>query len=128
MEWSKVEGRVSKVILFDRDGKLVVYLRDDKPTIPFPNTWDLLGGGVEADETPEQAAIRELFEEVGFSINQVNKVSEHIVNSKWVFHIFWARIEVSWAELILTEGQRLEGIHLSEKDKYLTGMLARAAR
>lgn len=126
MEWSKIERHISKVILFDKDGKLVIYLRDDNPAIPFPNTWDLLGGGVEENETPEQAATRELFEESGVSVNKVNKLSEYVVNGKWLFHIFWGSIEVSWTELILTEGQRLEAIHLSEKDKYIKGMLVQA--
>jgi 8-oxo-dGTP diphosphatase len=34
---------------------LIIYLRDDKPDIPFPNHWDLIGGHVEEGETPEQA-------------------------------------------------------------------------
>jgi 8-oxo-dGTP diphosphatase len=125
-DWSKIGSHVSKVILFDSDGKLIIYLRDNKPTIPFPNTWDLLGGGVEANETPEQAAIRELSEEIGVSMRTLNKLSEYVVNGKWLFHIFWGSIEASTAELTLTEGQRLEGIDLSEKDKYFKGMLAQA--
>ena len=38
---------IAQALLFDRDGKLLIYLRDDKPTIPFPNHWDLFGGHVE---------------------------------------------------------------------------------
>jgi 8-oxo-dGTP diphosphatase len=42
---------------------MLVYLRDDRPDIPFPVHWDLPGGGREGDETPIQCALRELDEE-----------------------------------------------------------------
>ena len=51
---------ISKVLLFDCNSRLVVYLRDDNPAIPFPNHWDLFGGHLEAGETPEQALVREV--------------------------------------------------------------------
>ena len=43
---------VAKIILFDKNDQLLIYLRDDKPTIPYPNNWDLLGGLVNKGETP----------------------------------------------------------------------------
>jgi 8-oxo-dGTP diphosphatase len=51
------------------NGELLTYLRDDKPTIPWPNLWDLPGGGREGDETPEQCALRETFEEFGLTLD-----------------------------------------------------------
>jgi ADP-ribose pyrophosphatase YjhB (NUDIX family) len=55
---------ISQVLLFDRNNRLVVYLRDDNPDIPFPNHWDFFGGHLEGDENPEQALVREVREEV----------------------------------------------------------------
>ena len=52
--------QIATALLFDRDNKLLIYLRDDKPEISFPNHWDLFGGHVEEVETPEQALVREL--------------------------------------------------------------------
>ena len=66
---------IAQALLFDRDCKLLIYLRDDKPTIPFPNHWDLFGGHVEAGETPEQALCRELQEEIGVTLEIVAIVS-----------------------------------------------------
>jgi 8-oxo-dGTP diphosphatase len=44
---------------------LLVYRRDDRPDIPFPDCWDLPGGGREGDETPVECVLRETREEFG---------------------------------------------------------------
>jgi len=36
--------------------------------VPVPNTWSLPGGSVDPGETPEQAAKREVYEEIGFDL------------------------------------------------------------
>lgn len=50
------------------DGKLLVYKRDDRPDIPFPNQWDFPGGGREGDESPEACVLRELMEEFSMAL------------------------------------------------------------
>lgn len=44
---------------------VLVYLRDDKPGLPWAAMWDVPGGGREGDETPEECLLREVFEEFG---------------------------------------------------------------
>ncbi|MDH0747059.1 NUDIX hydrolase [Pseudomonas sp. GD03842] len=51
------------------DDQLLIYQRDDKPSIPWPGLWDLPGGGREHDETPEACALREAYEEFGLALN-----------------------------------------------------------
>ena len=58
-----------KIALFCGD-KLLTILRDNKSDIPFPNTWELPGGGREGDETPFECAAREVYEELGIHLTE----------------------------------------------------------
>ena len=59
---------ISVIALINKDGKLLIQKRSlDKKT--EPNKWDLSGAGhINIDETPEQAGVRELFEETGIKV------------------------------------------------------------
>ena len=52
------------------DGRILTILRDDKPTIPYPNMWELPGGGCEGDESPFECAAREVYEELGIHLTE----------------------------------------------------------
>ena len=58
-----------KIALFCGD-KLLTILRDNEPNIPFPNTWELPGGGREGDEIPFECAAREVYEELGIHLTE----------------------------------------------------------
>ncbi len=49
--------------------RIVVILRDDIPTIPWPGYWDLPGGEREPGESPVECAIRETEEELGLAFS-----------------------------------------------------------
>ena len=59
----------SKTALFCGD-KLLTILRDDKSNIPYPNTWELPGGGREGDESPFECAAREVYEELRIHLTE----------------------------------------------------------
>ena len=54
-------------------------LRDDKEGIPWPNMWELPGGGREGDETPFECVAREVYEELSIQLSK-----EDIVWS-WIY-------------------------------------------
>ena len=56
-----------KIALLCEDSVLTI-LRDDKPSIPWPNMWELPGGGREGDESPFECAAREVYEELGIHL------------------------------------------------------------
>jgi D-serine deaminase-like pyridoxal phosphate-dependent protein/8-oxo-dGTP pyrophosphatase MutT (NUDIX family) len=62
------ERHVACILVTDSHDNIVLHLRDDKLSITHPNTWALFGGRVEADETPLQAAAREINEELSLSV------------------------------------------------------------
>lgn len=69
-----------KIALFCED-KLLTILRDDKENIPWPNMWELPGGGREGDETPFECAAREVFEELGIHLTEDNLLGSKVYPS-----------------------------------------------
>jgi len=61
------------------DGRYLMQLRDDKPTILLPGHWALFGGTVDAGETAAAAMRRELVEELEFAAADITAFSEMIV-------------------------------------------------
>ena len=57
-----------------RDDKLLTILRDDISTIPWPNMWELPGGGREGEETPFECVQREVFEELSLKLEETDIV------------------------------------------------------
>jgi len=103
------EKRQCATMLFlNPQGEILLLLRDNKPGIPYPNTWDLPGGHLEEGETPTDCVCREMREELpglnlgNFRAYKVMEFADH------VNHIFWTRIDASEELLnrILCEGQR----------------------
>ena len=55
-------------VAFFIDDHILVYRRDNKPEIPFPDMLDLPGGGRENGESGAECVARETFEEFGIRI------------------------------------------------------------
>ncbi|ASB97693.1 NUDIX hydrolase [Streptococcus equi] len=60
------------------NGKILTILRDAIPTIPYPNMWDLPGGGRENAEAPFDCASRECYEELGLALTKDAVVWERV--------------------------------------------------
>ena len=70
---SRMDFQGCKIALFCGDSVLTI-LRDDKPSIPCPNMWELPGGGREGNESPFECAAREVYEELKIQLSKDNIV------------------------------------------------------
>ncbi len=61
---------VAALLVLD-DGRYLMQLRDEKAMIFYPGHWGLFGGAVDPGETPEEALLRELAEELALRPEQV---------------------------------------------------------
>lgn len=98
------------IVMENMEGEVLLLLRDDKPTIAFPNHWTLVGGKVEDGETPEVAAHRELEEETGLKTKlsfwkRYDRRHPLVIVDQY---IYTGKIDASQESLILGEGQDIQ--------------------
>lgn len=63
-----VFGNAVAAIILDAAGRYLLQRRDDIPGIWFPGHWGFFGGAMEPGESPREATVRELQEEIGITI------------------------------------------------------------
>ena len=101
---------IAAIILENDNGEFLLYLRDNKPDIPFPNHWDLIGGHVEEGETPEQALVREVKEELDIDLKDYSfyKKYECLTGDAYenIKYIYSGKINLPIEEVTLLEGVR----------------------
>lgn len=107
------------VAIIERDGKFLMGNKA-KDIGPYPNTWRLPGGGVEENESPEDAVKREVMEETGLTAIKVKKVgyledeepNKHGEMTHYKFHVF--QVESIGDEIKSEEFPELRWINKSE--------------
>ncbi|WP_309736837.1 NUDIX hydrolase [Chamaesiphon sp. OTE_75_metabat_556] len=91
------------IAILPYEGKFLMQLRDNIPTILYPGLWGLFGGHIEAGETPEVAVEREVLEEIGYQLKEPKKFACYS-DDRVIRHIFYAPLTVDLDRLVLTEG------------------------
>ena len=66
---SRMDFQGCKIALICGESVLTI-LRDDKENIPWPNMWELPGGGREGNESPFECVAREVYEELGIHLDE----------------------------------------------------------
>jgi 8-oxo-dGTP diphosphatase len=94
------------IIFFNDKNEVLLFLRDDKPNIPCPGMWDVPGGHVEDNETPEQAIVREMKEEIGLELDEFQLFSE-VEFPERIEYTYWTNANLDITRINLTEGQAL---------------------
>jgi 8-oxo-dGTP diphosphatase len=104
--------KIAAIILENDKGEFLLALRDNKAWIPFPNHWDLIGGHVEEGETPEEALIREVKEELDIELTNYTFYKEFLCLEGDAFenikYIYTGKINIPIEEITLYEGQRVQ--------------------
>lgn len=103
---------IAAIILENDKGELFLALRDNKPGIPFPNHWDLIGGHVEKGETPDEALVREVKEELDIDLLDYTfyKKYECLEGDAYpnIKFIYSGMINIPIEEITLLEGERAQ--------------------
>ncbi len=99
----------AKIIILNPD-KILLFHRDNIPTIRSPDCWQLVGGGIEEGETPEQGLIREVKEEVSYDLKDfrlITKTKGSQGENVWMYVAFVDKNDESKFVLGPDEGQEI---------------------
>src|SRR5690348_1867021 len=85
---------------------VLLFLRDNINTIPYPNCWDIPGGRVEPGESPEQTIVREMHEELELTLDSPVLFRRYEFADRYEY-TFWQLADFDIAKMRLHEGQYL---------------------
>lgn len=94
------------ILFVNNKREVLLFLRDDKTSIPYPNCWDILGGHPEGNETPEDCIRREMLEEIEIDI-KTPKLFKVFDMAEREEYIFWDKVDWDINKIVLHEGQKL---------------------
>jgi 8-oxo-dGTP diphosphatase len=97
----------TSIIFVNDKRQILLFLRDDKPGLPYRNMWDIPGGHVEDAETPEQCIVREMKEEMDLTLNQFELFSVKEFADR-IEYTFWKKANLDIGKISLHEGQQLK--------------------
>ena len=110
---------VVAVALVDADGRVLIAQRPDNKTMG--GLWELPGGKVEFGELPEEALIRELYEELGIDVSEnclapFTFASHGYLDFHLLMPLYVCRV---WeGKVTPKEGQKLKWVRPLELKKY----------
>jgi 8-oxo-dGTP diphosphatase len=115
-----ITNKVGKVLIVQR-------VRPEKCSDGNIFIWSFPGGNVEEDETPEQAAIREVRHEVGYKVTATKKISErkHPQIDAYIYYIA-CELDLTKAPVPLYEVDEIESfkwVEPTDIKKYFTSDL-----
>lgn len=96
-------------LVFDDNGRILVSKRPNHKS--FPGTWEFPGGKCHDDESPEQAVVRELDEEVGISVKRTRLFFEQPFDyPNYSIQLSFYRVEAYEGVPLSGEGQMIRWV------------------
>mgnify|MGYP006199158567 CR=1 FL=1 len=114
--WQSKRRKSARALII-RDGKLLTFLRKrySRKTGEWIEYYSIPGGGIDKGESPEDAAVRELFEEMGVHINLDGLVA-HRIGRFFEHYVFTADIADGEPRLMMDSE---EAMHMGEHNQFI---------
>lgn len=137
-EYDTTAGTSSRTMTVKIDTGVVDIYLVDRSTTPWqvltlqraadtqrPQSWETVHGKMKDDELPEQAALREVNEETGLSVNSMYSVTAHCFylptkGAIQIATVFCAFVDSSQPVTLSVEHQRYQWLPIDEAEKKLT--------
>lgn len=100
--------------------KILLHLRDNKPEIDCPGYWSMIGGEIDKGETDLKAIKREVEEEIGDIVKNIEKVGEIFVRKSDIIlkntqvSLFKGYIKSQSNKIKINEGQKVDFFDLKQ--------------
>ncbi|MFH1174444.1 MAG: NUDIX domain-containing protein [archaeon] len=91
-------------LLLEKNNKLFLQLRDDKPGIYGPGLWGTFGGHLDEGENPLTGLLREIKEELAYDLVDPFFLGRFIFDGYVVFA--YGKVDNAIDNLVVREGQR----------------------
>ncbi len=103
----------ASIIFYNSSHEVLLVLRDNISTIPYPGLWNLPGGHIEDNETAEECIVREMLEEIEINVSgcMLFRVYEFADRREYVF---MKQADFDLKNIILHEGQMLRWFSMDE--------------
>ena len=96
------------LIIENAEGEILLQLRDDKPGLEYPNCWGTFGGQVEEGETPQEALIREIGEELDYDVESPELYHVYSFDGYDIYMFSTIDKKTTLNDFDVREGQRAE--------------------
>ena len=97
----------ASIIFVNEQKQILLFLRDDKPGLPYRNMWDVPGGHVEENEIPKECIVREMKEEMNLDLHDFQLLCQTEFDDR-IEYTYWKKADLNTDEIDLMEGQRLK--------------------
>ena len=108
--------RGASIIFYNNSHQVLLVLRDNIPTIPYPGVWDIPGGHIEDNETAEECIVREMLEEIEVTVEGCTLFRVYEFSDR-TEHVFMKQADFDLQNIVLHEGQMLRWFSRNETSK-----------